>query len=144
MREPRLDAGERAAIAMAINLQGGMLIDETRGRREAIRLGIKVVGACGLKVKARYILRIKKPRAKFFRQGECVKRELTLSFFPLSPSKVDTAIGHHDMHMWVIVLLTRVRVQYRGHADLYTEVVRIYAIVLFGDRDQLSVMRRGG
>ena len=53
VREPRLDAGERAAIAMAIHLQGGLLIDETRGRREAIRLGIKVVGACGLLVLAK-------------------------------------------------------------------------------------------
>lgn len=53
IREPRLDAGERAALAMAIQRHCGLLIDEMRGRREAVRLGIKVVGVCGLLVIAK-------------------------------------------------------------------------------------------
>lgn len=46
--EPRLDAGELAALAMALQFHAGLLIDEARGRREAVKLGIKVVGVCGL------------------------------------------------------------------------------------------------
>jgi predicted nucleic acid-binding protein len=48
LREPRLDAGELAALAMALQTNAGLLIDEARGRREAAKLGIKVVGVCGL------------------------------------------------------------------------------------------------
>ena len=48
LREPRLDAGELAALAMALQSHAGLLIDEARGRREAVKLGIKVVGVCGL------------------------------------------------------------------------------------------------
>ena len=48
LREPRLDAGELAALAMALQSHAGLLIDEARGRREAAKLGIKVVGVCGL------------------------------------------------------------------------------------------------
>jgi hypothetical protein len=43
-----LDAGELAALAMALRSHAGLLIDEARGRREAAKLGIKVVGVCGL------------------------------------------------------------------------------------------------
>lgn len=46
--EPRLDAGELAALAMALQTHAGLLIDEARGWREAAKLGIKVVGVCGL------------------------------------------------------------------------------------------------
>lgn len=48
LHEPRLDAGEIAALAMALQSHAGLLIDEARGRREAAKLGIKVVGVCGL------------------------------------------------------------------------------------------------
>lgn len=48
LREPRLDAGELAALAMALQSHAGLLIDEARGRREAAKLGVKVVGVCGL------------------------------------------------------------------------------------------------
>lgn len=48
LREPRLDAGELAALAMALQTHAGLLIDEARGRREAAKLGVAVVGVCGL------------------------------------------------------------------------------------------------
>lgn len=48
LREPRLDAGELAALAMALQSHAGLLIDEARGRREAAKLGLKIVGVCGL------------------------------------------------------------------------------------------------
>lgn len=51
--EPRLDAGELAALAMALQSHAGLLIDEARGRREAAKLGIRVVGVCGLLLFAR-------------------------------------------------------------------------------------------
>jgi predicted nucleic acid-binding protein len=43
-----LDEGERAAIALALALAAPVLIDERRGRFTAQRLGVKVVGVCGL------------------------------------------------------------------------------------------------
>jgi predicted nucleic acid-binding protein len=45
---PRLDAGETAALALAHQLQAHLLVDELRGRRAARRLGVPVVGVCGL------------------------------------------------------------------------------------------------
>jgi predicted nucleic acid-binding protein len=45
---PRLDAGETAALALALRLQARLLVDELRGRRAARRLGVPVVGVCGL------------------------------------------------------------------------------------------------
>jgi predicted nucleic acid-binding protein len=44
--QPRLNAGELAAIAL--ELQVSLLIDELRGRHVAMQLGIPVVGVCGL------------------------------------------------------------------------------------------------
>lgn len=50
---PRLDAGELSAIALALERASPLLIDEQRGRRAAARLGIPVVGVCGLLVIAK-------------------------------------------------------------------------------------------
>lgn len=46
--KPRLDEGEAAALALALRLQAPVLMDELRGRKIAQRLGIHVVGVCGL------------------------------------------------------------------------------------------------
>jgi predicted nucleic acid-binding protein len=43
-----LDPGERSAIALALQLRARLLIDELRGRRLAVELGIPVLGVCGL------------------------------------------------------------------------------------------------
>lgn len=45
---PRLDAGEIAALALAIQMSEPVLIDEMRGRLAAARLAVPVFGTCGL------------------------------------------------------------------------------------------------
>ncbi|MDZ4254022.1 MAG: DUF3368 domain-containing protein [Sulfuritalea sp.] len=49
---PRLDAGEAAVLALAVHLGATVLIDERRGREAARKLGLGVVGLCGLLLKA--------------------------------------------------------------------------------------------
>lgn len=51
--EPRLDAGERSALALALARQAAVLIDERLGRAAALALGLPVVGTLGILVKAR-------------------------------------------------------------------------------------------
>lgn len=47
--DPHLDAGERAALALARDLEASLiLIDEAAGRREAARLGIPMTGTIGV------------------------------------------------------------------------------------------------
>ena len=48
-----LDAGEQAAIALALQRQAAVLIDEARGRRAAERFKVPLIGVCGLLVKAK-------------------------------------------------------------------------------------------
>lgn len=50
---PVLDAGERAAIALAHALQCPILIDERLGRQAARRKGLAVIGSAGLLLEAR-------------------------------------------------------------------------------------------
>jgi hypothetical protein len=46
--KPRLDAGESAALALALRCRASVLMDEQRGRKAARRLGVTVIGVFGL------------------------------------------------------------------------------------------------
>lgn len=49
-----LDPGEASSLALALELKDVLLIvDEFKGRKEALRLGIKITGTLGLLVKAK-------------------------------------------------------------------------------------------
>lgn len=50
---PRLDAGEMAVLSLAMHLGATVLMDERRGREVAQKLGLPVVGVCGLLLKAK-------------------------------------------------------------------------------------------
>lgn len=50
---PSLDAGETAAIALALELQTTVLMDERLGREVAQRRGLAVVGSAGVLLQAR-------------------------------------------------------------------------------------------
>lgn len=53
-RTPHLDAGEIAAIALALEVSAdALLIDETEGRRAARQLGLTTIGVVGILVRAR-------------------------------------------------------------------------------------------
>ena len=51
-RFPNLDAGEAAALALAVDLQVPLLVDEARARAVARSLGVPAVGTVGLIVEA--------------------------------------------------------------------------------------------
>ena len=44
----RLDAGEAATVAVALERQAGLIVDERRARRIAARMGVPVVGTIGV------------------------------------------------------------------------------------------------
>lgn len=48
----RLDRGERESIALALALDGLLLVDEERGRKEARRRGVTVRGTLGVLIQA--------------------------------------------------------------------------------------------
>ena len=51
---PHLDAGEIAAIALALEIAAdAVLMDETEGRRAARQLGLTTIGVAGILVRAR-------------------------------------------------------------------------------------------
>jgi predicted nucleic acid-binding protein len=51
--EATLDRGESSAIALAIDLPDSLLIiDDLKGRKEALRLGLKITGTLGILYKA--------------------------------------------------------------------------------------------
>lgn len=52
---PRLDEGELAVLALAGHLGAVVLMDERRGRQAALRLGLAVVGVCGLLLRAKHL-----------------------------------------------------------------------------------------
>jgi predicted nucleic acid-binding protein len=55
----RLDAGERAAITLALQQEGAdLLIDEAAGRQAARAVGLRVIGACGLLLRGKAMGRL--------------------------------------------------------------------------------------
>ncbi|MEB3355950.1 MAG: DUF3368 domain-containing protein [Synechococcales bacterium] len=53
-QERGLDAGEAAAIALALQLRADdLLIDERLGRQEAVRLGLSIIGILGILLTAK-------------------------------------------------------------------------------------------
>lgn len=53
-QSPQLDAGEIAAIALALETSAdAVLIDENEGRRAARRLGVTTIGVVGILIRAR-------------------------------------------------------------------------------------------
>ena len=51
----RLDPGERSAIALALSYpHSELLIDERAGRREATRLGLRLIGTLGILRRAKH------------------------------------------------------------------------------------------
>jgi predicted nucleic acid-binding protein len=69
---PRLDAGELAALSLARALDATVLMDERRGRESARRLGLSVVGVCGVLLQANrlgWIGPLSSPLAQFKREG---------------------------------------------------------------------------
>jgi hypothetical protein len=69
--EPRIDPGERSAIALALSLGAAVLVDEKRGRAVAEGLGLHVLGTLGLLVRARDagIVQRVRPLAEALLQG---------------------------------------------------------------------------
>ncbi len=53
-------------------------------------------------------------------QGEFVKQVLPLDLFPLSPALIDTAAGHNDMHMRMIIKASGLSMQYGRHPHIRT------------------------
>ncbi len=58
----QLDAGETSAIAAALELRAALLIDDRAGRRVAVELGLPVIGALGVLVRARQLGHIERMR----------------------------------------------------------------------------------
>jgi predicted nucleic acid-binding protein len=76
---PRLDAGESAALALALQWQARLLVDELRGRRAARRLGVPVVGVCGLLLLAKrqgYIETVTAPVDRLCAEGYFIAPDL--------------------------------------------------------------------
>jgi predicted nucleic acid-binding protein len=69
--EPRIDAGERSAIVLALSAGAVVLVDGKRGRAVAEGLGLHVLGTLGLLVRARDagIVERVRPLAEALRQG---------------------------------------------------------------------------
>jgi predicted nucleic acid-binding protein len=77
-----LDPGEASAIALALELNDVLLVvDESKGRREAMRLGIKITGTLGVLVKAK--------RNGFIKELKPILNELNLAGFRISESLAD-------------------------------------------------------
>jgi predicted nucleic acid-binding protein len=77
---PRLDAGEMAVLSLAAHLGATVLMDERRGRELARKLGLQVVGVCGLLLKANRLGGIGKLAPlleQLHREGYFISPELT-------------------------------------------------------------------
>jgi hypothetical protein len=57
-----LDPGEASAIAAALALQARVLIDDRAGRRVAVDLGLRVIGALGVLVRAKQLGKLERIR----------------------------------------------------------------------------------
>lgn len=78
-----LGDGEQQAIALAIHLGVGLLIDDRQGRTAARRLGIAVIGTAGVLIQAK--------QAGLIPQIRAVLEEMRRNGYWLSDALVDTA-----------------------------------------------------
>lgn len=80
-----LDPGEASAIALALELDHVLLIlDESKGRKEALRLGIKITGTLGVLVKAK--------RMGFIKELKPVFDQLNLAGFRISAQLLEEVL----------------------------------------------------
>ena len=82
--DPRLDDGERSALALSLARDCDVLIDERRGRLAAEAAGLNVVGTLGLLVRARQLGLVGPVRP--------LAERLLNGGYPLSQSLVDRAL----------------------------------------------------
>jgi predicted nucleic acid-binding protein len=45
---PSLNRGEKSVIALAVHLRARVLMDDLRGRRAALQMGVPLIGLCGV------------------------------------------------------------------------------------------------
>lgn len=79
-----LDAGEAAAIALAVKLKSGLLIDEKLGRNTAIKQNLKIIGTAGILLLAK--------KKKLIKQVKPLINELSKSGYFLSADLIESIL----------------------------------------------------
>jgi len=89
---PKLDPGEIAAIALAIELNIPLMIDELKGRKIASEQGIEVIGAVGILERAAIAGLIADPAA-VFRQIRVVNFHIAQHYLDDSLARIHKALS---------------------------------------------------
>lgn len=85
-----LDAGEAAAIALAVKLKAGLLIDEKLGRNAAIKQNLKIIGTAGILLLAkekRLIKKVKPLINELCKSGYFLSADLVESILKIAGEK---------------------------------------------------------